>query len=169
MARETFGRPIDAWSAVKYGIIGGIIAAILFAVAEMVMAMILGMSAFVPLQMIGAILLGPAVLPPAAATATTVIAALVVHFILSAIYGVVLALIALYVSALRSSVWALTGVGAVYGLLLWLGNFYVVAPVAFPWFGMADPVVQFIAHVFFFGVPLGYYLGTQMSRRRATT
>ncbi len=54
---------------------------------------------------------------------------------------------------------------AIDGLLLWLVNFYVIAPVAFPWFGMADPVVQFIAHAFFFGTAPGSLLTWRLARR----
>ena len=73
-------------------------------------------------------------------------------------------LMLLAVPALRSSIGVLTTVGVAYGLVLWLVNFYVIAPAAFPWFGMANPVVQFIAHVFFFGAVLGYYLGNRFAQ-----
>lgn len=45
--------------------------------------------------------------------------------------------------------------GAVFGLLLWVVNFYLISPLAFPWFAMASPLVQFLAHTFFFGAVLG--------------
>lgn len=168
MARGTFDSDTNTGSALVHGVLGGVVAGIVFALSEMVMAMLMGMSALVPLQMIGAIALGPGVLPPTEATPTTVFVALVVHMMLSAIYGAVLALAALVIPALRSSIGVLTAVGAVYGLAIWLVNFYVVAPFVFPWFVMASPLVQFIAHVFFFGAVLGSYLGIQLARRRAT-
>jgi hypothetical protein len=46
----------------------------------------------------------------------------------------------------------------VLGLPLWLVNFYIIAPAVFPWFTNANPVVQFLAHTFFFGTALGIYL-----------
>jgi len=164
MAEVKRATSTDVAPAIECGIIGGIIAGVIFAMSEMVMAVLLGTPAVAPLQMIGAIALGPGVLPPAAPTASTLLAGVVVHMILSAIYGVVLALIALAIPVLRSSVRVLTGIGMVWGLVLWLVNFYLIAPVAFPWFGMANPVVQFIAHVFFFGAVLGYVLGTKLAR-----
>ncbi len=154
---------VDVASALKWGVIGGIIAGVIFALSEMVMAVLLGMPAVAPLQMIGAIALGPGVLPPAAPTAYTLLAGVIVHMVLSATYGVVLGLIALGLPVLRSSVGVVTGVGMVWGLALWLVNFYLIAPVAFPWFGMANPVVQFIAHVFFFGGVLGYFFGIKLA------
>ncbi len=155
---------VNVASAIKYGIAGGIIAGIIFAISEMIMAVVLGMPAVAPLQMIGAIALGPTVLPPAEASASTLLAGVVVHTILSAVYGVVLALIVLGIPALRLSTGPVTGIGMVWGLILWLVNFYVISPGAFPWFGMANPIVQFIAHVFFFGGILGYVLGIKLVR-----
>jgi len=60
---------------------------------------------------------------------------------------------------------------ALYGLALWLVNFYVVAPVAFEWFQDADTLVQFVAHTFLFGTLLGallvpYAAHEAASRRR---
>jgi hypothetical protein len=52
--------------------------------------------------------------------------------------------------------------GTLLGLALWVFNFYVVAPIAFPWFGMANPVVQFVAHAFFFGTVLGVIVGSRV-------
>ena len=163
MAEVRQEQPAGASPAIVHGVIGGIIAGIVFAISEMVMAALTGMPAVAPLQMIGAIVLGPATLE-AAATAGTLAVGLIVHLVLSAIYGVILALIVLAAPALRASIGTLTIVGAVYGLLLWLVNFYVIAPAAFPWFAMADPVVQFIAHVVFYGAVLGYYLGTRFAQ-----
>lgn len=39
----------------------------------------------------------------------------------------------------------------------------MIAPFAFPWFGMANPVVQFFAHTFFFGTVLGLLLASRVS------
>lgn len=168
MSNGTNQRNIDIGTAVKYGIYGGLIAGVIFAIFEMAAAAVMGMSALAPLQMIGAIALGPEVLPPAEATVATVIVAMGVHLLLSAIYGVVLALVVMVLPALRASLLVLVAVGALYGFALWLVNFYAIAPFAFPWFAMADPAVQFIAHTVFFGAALGYYLGTQIARRPAT-
>jgi hypothetical protein len=74
--------------------------------------------------------------------------------VLAVAYG---ALFAMIFGGLRSAA-ADIGVGAAYGLLLWLFNFYVIAPIAFPWFRDANPLVQFIAHTFLFGAVLGWYM-----------
>lgn len=77
------------------------------------------------------------------------------HLALSALYGAVFGGLVALVAALRSSVGVLVLAGSLYGLALWLVNFYVIAPVAFAWFQDANAAVQFVAHVFFFGALLG--------------
>jgi hypothetical protein len=47
---------------------------------------------------------------------------------------------------------------------LWIVNFYVIAPIAFPWFLQANPLLQFIGHTFFFGSVLGYYVWRSQER-----
>jgi uncharacterized membrane protein YagU involved in acid resistance len=142
--------------ALTQGAIGGIVAGVVFAAFEMIVAAaMMGAEAFfMPLRTIGAIALGPAALEPAYSLWTAGFAGLVVHVVLAVIYGGIFALI---FGGLRSAA-ADIGIGAAYGLALWLLNFYVIAPMAFPWFAEADPIVQFIAHTFFFGAVLGWYM-----------
>jgi hypothetical protein len=150
--------------ALRVGAVGGIVAGIVFAVFEMVAsAAMMGMDAFfMPLRMIGAILLGPAALAPAYPLFGAIVAAVIVHMALSVIYGMVFTAL---VGRISPASWEV-GLGAVYGFLLWIINFYLIAAVAFPWFLEAPPVVQFIGHTFFFGAVLGWYVW--LTRRAAT-
>jgi hypothetical protein len=148
-----------AGSWVFTGAVMGIVAGIVFAMFEMIVAQIMGDGFFMPLRMIGAIVLGQGALEPSYPLVTAAIAGVVVHMVLSAIYGAVFGAIASAVGVLRANRGALVGAATVFGLLLWLVNFYVIAPVLFPWFLMANPVVQFVAHTFFFGTALGLLLG----------
>jgi len=144
--------------------VGGIIAGIVFAMFEMIMAAIMGDGFFAPLMMIGAIVLGQGALPmpePTIGLSTIVPVGIAVHMVLSIIYGAVFAALASGVGFLRNYRWALIGVATVFGIALWIVNFYVVASILFPWFGMANPVVQFLAHAFFFGTALGLVLAAR--------
>ena len=49
---------------------------------------------------------------------------------------------------------------------LWVVNFYLIAPIfGWTWFPeMTDPLVQFVAHAGFFGVPLGLYVAWALRR-----
>jgi hypothetical protein len=64
-------------------------------------------------------------------------------------------IVASAIEALRENRTLLIGAATAAGFALWIVNFYVIAPFAFPWFAMANPVVQFLAHAFFFGTVLG--------------
>jgi uncharacterized membrane protein YagU involved in acid resistance len=138
------------------GAIAGIVAGLVFAAFEMMAsAFMMGAEAFfMPLRMIGAIVLGPEALDPSYALVTAGIAGVMVHMMLSVIYGVIFGEIA---TILRGPA-AFIGAGGIFGFALWLVNFYLIAPFAFPWFLDSSPLVQFVGHTFFFGMVLGYYL-----------
>ena len=151
---------IGPW--VKHGIFGGVVAGLVFAIFEMVIAAVQmgGDAFFMPLRMIGGIALGPQAMDPGTSLLTSGGAGLVVHIVLSAIYGAGVAAVAWAVPGLRSSTASLVIWGSLAGLALWIGNFYVIAPIAgWRWFpDMTDPVVQFVAHTFVYGSLLGLYL-----------
>jgi uncharacterized membrane protein YagU involved in acid resistance len=142
--------------AVRQGAVAGVVAGLVFAAFEVIAsAAMMGWPALtMPLRMIGAIALGDRALDPGYSVAAASLAGVVVHLVLAAIYGAVFAVLA---GGLRSGP-AIIGLASAYGFALWLLNFYLIAPAVFPWFADADPVIQFIAHTFFFGTVLGYAL-----------
>ncbi len=148
------------------GAIAGVIAGIVFAMFEMIMAAIMGDGFFMPLRMIGAIVLGEDALMPSYSLVGAAVVGLVVHMLLSAVYGAMFGALVGLVPALAENRTMLIVAATLYGFALWLINFYVVAPMAFEWFGMADSVVQFVAHTFFFGTVLGLLI---LARRSSTT
>ncbi len=147
------------------GLIMGVIAGIFFAMFEMFMAAIMGQGFFMPLRMIGAIALGQRALDPVYSLTVAGLVGVVVHLLLSGIYGVVFGVVASNIASLRASRLALILAASVYGLLLWIVNFSLIAPLAFPWFGMANPIVQFVAHTFFYGTGLGLLLAIRRAAR----
>lgn len=165
------GYGIDTGSAIKQGIAGGIVAGLVFAMFEMVAAAaLMGADAFfMPLRMIGAIALGPAALDPGYSLVTAAVVGVVVHMMLSAVFGGLFGAALSVVPGLTGSTGTLLAVASVFGLLLWVVNFYVLAP-AFGWTWFPDktnPVVQFFAHTFFFGTALGIYLDRALAGHRA--
>lgn len=143
-----------------HGIVGGIIAGIVFAMADMVMAVVvMGDSFFAPMRMIGAIVLGQAALNPGYSLLQAGGVGMALHMMLSALYGVIFLFLLALGRQLWSSTSALLALGSVFGLALWVANFLVIAPPAFPWFGMANPFwMGFVAHTFFFGTVVGGYV-----------
>jgi hypothetical protein len=147
--------------AVKYqarAIVGaGVSAGLIFALFEMVAAAAMqGLAAaLTPLRMIGAMMLGPGALDPSYSIGIAVMTGIIVHLVLSVAFAFVLA-------AMLSPHWTGTQAalaGVVFGLGLWLVNFYMIAPLAgWDWFPRSNPVVQAIAHAGFFGCPVAWRL-----------
>lgn len=129
----------------------------------MIVAALMGMGLFAPLRMISAIVLGEQALEPSYSLGAAAIVGVMAHMILSALYRLLYGLAVSAWSPLRPRAW-LVLVATLYGLLLRVVIFCVIAAIAFPWFGMADPVAQFIAHAFFFGTAVGVLLTWRLAR-----
>ena len=150
------------------GAIAGIIAGIVFAMFEMIMAVVTdgGEAFFMPLRMIGAIGLGTSALDPATSLVTAGGAGLAIHMALSMAYGIGVATLFRVVPSLGRTTTAVVAVSSAAGFLLWVVNFQVFARI-FGWTWFPDgtnAVVQIVAHTVFFGTVLG--LG--LIRLRAT-
>lgn len=138
----------------KAGAWAGVIAGFAFMMLEMAMVwMFMGQSPWGPPHMIAAMGLGKDVLPPPDAWApfdtTIMLVAMMIHFPLSIVYGLIGAWL------VHRFDW--TGalmIGAAFGLAIYIANFHFIAPVAFPWFTMARNWVSIFAHIMF-GVALG--------------
>lgn len=145
----------------RNGLIGGVVAGITFALFLMIAtALLMGLPAFfMPLRSISAILLGMQALDPSFSLVTAGIVGILIHMVLSMIYGVAFGMAVAVVPALRSSSAILIAAATAVGLGLWLVNFYLIAPAAgWVWFADASPVLEFLAHTFFYGSVLGVYL-----------
>lgn len=153
---------------VKKGIIGGIVAGLVFAVFEMIYAAIAAGNFFGPLAMIASIPLQTP--PPEIGLSSAIVVGLITHMILSIGFGLGVTFLVSSIEPLRSSrVTLLVGTSAA-GLVLWLVNFYVLSYVlGTPWFAtQASALWQgFIAHTFFFGTVLGVYLLSQAPEPQA--
>jgi hypothetical protein len=150
----TASRRSTTWLAA--GAVFGLVAGVFFALFEMLAAWQMGDGFWMPLRMIGAILLGADALEPTYSLAGAAIVGSLLHMTLSALYGAVFAGITAVGGLLSRPV--LVAAATVYGLALWLVNFYVIASFAFEWFQDADPLVQFLAHTFVYGSLLGLLL-----------
>ena len=140
----------------KAGVWAGLIAGLVFLVLEMLMVwLFMGESPWGPPRMIAAMVLGRDVLPPPATFAAGVVmAAMLVHFVLAIIYGLVVGLL---VHRTRQLGMALL-IGAVFGLAIYLVNFYLIAPALFPWFEMARNWISIFNHILFGIVTAGAYI-----------
>lgn len=144
------------------GVGAGLIAGIVFLVLEMFMVWaFMSESPWAPVRMMGAIVLGENVLPPPATFALGVtIAAMIVHFVFSIVYGVIGGAI-----VNRFQYGAATLIGAIHGWVLYMINFHLIAPVMFPWFVMARGWINIFAHIVFGAVIGAAYLWLRDRRR----
>ncbi len=171
MTSVEVGRQGDVAGQARRGLIGGILAGIVFAMFEMIAAVVLmGPPAFfMPLRMIGAIVLGPAALEPAYPLPVAAMVGMGLHLMNSALYGAVFAVAILVLPrALRQTPGVVLAATA-FGVLLWLVNFFVIAPVAgWRWFPEGtNHLVQFVAHAFAYGTLLGAYVARRPAEAEA--
>lgn len=163
MRSRTAFESLNVVAVFANGIVGGIVAGTVFAVAQMVAAALRGQPFSTPLNSIAAIMLGPEVLSDGNLTPSVIAAAVVIHLALSAVYGIILAVLSMSVLAVGTSPAGAVVTGMVFGLILWLVNIFLIAPLAFPWFSAENQAVQLVLHVLFFGAPLGLYFGRTLT------
>jgi hypothetical protein len=147
--------------AIRHGLIGGAIAGIIFALAEMVGSVLMGMPFLAPFQAFASLALG---IPPMDIQMGTAIpVGTIAHMLLSMIYGVAFAFAVQNIALLRTSLPATIIAATLFGIALWFVNFNILAvPIGRPWFAEAPAIPQFIYHAIFFGPPLGIYLATRL-------
>lgn len=152
---------------VKHGIAGGIVAGIVMLLFEMLSTALMAMSPFMPPRMMAGIVVGAQAMEESFPLGTALATALMLHFLLSVTYGVLFALI-VRPQGKNIAGWAVWAEASFFGLLIWLVNFYIFAPLlGWRWFPEgANPFQQFVAHTFAFGTVLGAYLERTMPRRR---
>ena len=143
----------------KAGVWAGLIAGLVFLMLEMGLVwMIQGQSPWGPPHMMAAMVLGKDVLPPMGIWAPfdlkIIMTAMMIHLPVSIAYGLIGAWL------VHRFDWA-GGlmIGAVLGLAVYIVNFYVVAPAAFPWFEMGRNWIGAFSHVMFGAILGGAYIG----------
>jgi hypothetical protein len=165
VGRESSAARSGLGTWVGIGALVGVLAGLVFALFQVIMAAAgLGPPVSELLEMVEGVTIGGgsgSISAPGIAAPELAIAGLT-HLVLSAIYGAVFGAVASKVGALRNNRVALIGAATVFGLLIWIVNFYVIAPVAFPWFAQTNAVVQFFAHTLFYGTMLGLMLEVTM-------
>ncbi len=124
------------------GALGGLVAGAAFLAVTMWFATSVGDPAKGPLLMMSTIVKGDGAMAEGTASAGV---GLAVHAVLSALFGVVFAAVA---SKLRTN-GALALAGTLYGAALYLVNFKIFAPTAFPVLEMANQPFELVAHVVF--------------------
>ena len=147
------------------GVWAGLIAGAVFVMLEMFMVWALkSESPWGPPHMMAAMILGEGVLPPPGTPAPfdmgIMMAVMAVHIPLSIVYGLIGAWL-----VRRFDLGVALLIGAVFGWAIYIVNFLMIAPVMFPWFGMARGGISIFAHVVFGAVLTGAYIGLRARHR----
>lgn len=150
----------------KEGLGYGVIAGIVFAFAEMLASVVMGNTAFMPFRMFASVVLGQDALD-ATPLGTALLAGTLVHLALSAAFGALYGVILAQLSPRsQTSSARQIGMGLLYGAVLWLVNFQIIARLAYPWFLGAPQLLQALLHALFFGLPLGQMIAGAERRSR---
>ena len=146
---------------VLHGAVAGLIAGVVLALSETAIAVsVLNLSWDAPLRWVAAIGVGTKALNSSYALENLVLPATLIHFALSALYGILFLWI---LSAARQLAARTPGVllsGVLFGLFLWVLNFLLIVPNSFYfWFADLNQFwVGFLPHALFYGLVLGAYV-----------
>ncbi|MGI8574762.1 MAG: hypothetical protein ACR2MA_05340 [Egibacteraceae bacterium] len=124
------------------GAIGGLIAGAVFIAINMWFLASTGQPAVAPFRLISTLVLGAGAIQSGAASVPLGIA---VHAVLSIVFGVVFA----FASPLFKSNGTIALAGGIYGALVYVVNFLIIAFTVFPQFQNPNGPLEFAAHVVF--------------------
>jgi len=157
------GRPASSrrdWKALDLfhcGITGGILAGSVYAAAQAAISGLQGRPLVEPLRLTASLLLGSVALDPESLSPPAV--GLFIHLMISAFYGAVFLFLHWELKRHNETPERLILDGALFGFAVWVINFFLIAPRAYPQFLALDPVWNgLVAHAFLFGAPLGIYV-----------
>ncbi|HEX8705829.1 MAG TPA: hypothetical protein VF815_43745 [Myxococcaceae bacterium] len=154
------------WSA-KNGLGFGLLAGVVFAVAECLISWLAGEGVLRPVRYAASEVMGArALTEPSLALVLAV--GLGLHLAFSAFLGLVYSLIDARLSPeLRPSVTHQLAVGMLFGIGVWVMTFQFMGRGYFPWFLQVPQFGQMVLHAVFFGAPLGLLFAAAERRRVA--
>ncbi|MBX3472222.1 MAG: hypothetical protein KF878_35670 [Planctomycetes bacterium] len=142
----------------------GLVAGAVLLAAEIVAALLAGLSPRLPLRVAASLVMGSAAIEGPPAFGVMVLGTLL-HLALAALYGWIYGAIHRVASPAAQRSFGLQALGgATFGLALWVVNVQIVARGLYPWVLERDPWVQALLHVAAFGVPLGLLFAGAASR-----
>lgn len=144
-------------------LIAGFLAGALLMILEFLWAVTGGNDPWAVAHKVAGITLGHNVATTSGFSTGVIATALMTHYVLGMLFGCILAAI-LSTFRLDDSPGMAFGIGAVFGLVIYIFNFYVMAK-AYPWFVDMRTLETFIGHVIF-GMTAGFVYW-RMQRRQA--
>lgn len=143
-------RQVVDWSAALWA---GLIAGAVFLLLNLILIpLVEGGSPWIPMRYLASIVLGDGVLPPPATfDAIVLVVGLLVTLLISLVYAVLLAIIIHRWGLLLGII-----LGALFGLAIYVINYYTLT-LLFPWFFAMNSLIVAIIHVIFGAVAGGVY------------
>lgn len=142
------------WEGATYGLLAGVV----FLAIQIVIAVRSGGTPLLPMRWFASVLIGTHAF--AASPAAVFLIGMAVHLGLSAGWGIVFcALAAREPAAVRESGIAQLVLGALFGLVVWVIDFVVIARLFYVWLLGLPLGTELVIHVLFFGAPLGFLYG----------
>ncbi len=140
---------------IKRGAAFGIVAGLIFLLAEMIATSIHHELGLMPLRLFASIVMGSSALTRTDLGLIFVVG-IVVHLALSALFGLAYSFLeARYLYRFDGQPGPQAVAGMIYGALLWIIDFQIIARISYPWFLAAPQAVQLLLHMLAFGLPLG--------------
>ncbi|WP_257461771.1 hypothetical protein [Archangium lipolyticum] len=151
------------------GVAYGLIVGLVFAAVEIVSSMAMGNPALMPVRMAASVLLRQEAFSDVVWRAWFVALGLGVHFVLSAVFGLIYAAIQSRMSVEGRTSWGRqSAVGLLFGAAIWLVNFQIIARLFYPWFLDARQFLQLVLHAVVFGWPLGLMFAATERQQKKT-
>jgi hypothetical protein len=136
------------------GALCGLFGGVVLLIAQTIAAQLKHSSPAAPLRLTASLLLGPSALTTRAVVPTVLVGVLLLAG-LAVGYGALFGLVA---GALpredRTDAFRLPALGILWGFLVWLIGFQIIARVAFPWLLRESKFSELILHAFFYGLPM---------------
>ncbi len=162
MARRRY----TPWSATN-GLLFGVAAGVVLALAEVALAGAMGDSLLRPVRMSAGLLLGPPALTPEVSAGTALLLGMGVHLALSAVWGLLYSFLDAMLPPDGRGRWEFqAAVGMLFGIFIWLVSFQFVGRGYAPTFLEVPQFPQIVLHAVFLGLPLAM-LFTAAERKRA--
>jgi len=155
------------WSP-AHGLLYGIAAGGVFALAELVAAAVSGgPEAVEPFRLASSVVLGQRAMAGEVPLGVMVAVGLAVHVAVTAFWGLLYAFVDSWLPPdVRPNFSFQAASGMLFGLVVWLVDFQFVARGYFPWFLERSPqFFQALMHALFFGLPLGFLFSAAERRR----
>ncbi len=147
--------PVAPIAYVKAGVAGGLTAGLILLCLQVILNSTTDVVA--PFRTLASLFLAEAVMSKSAPVLTAALVGLLDNALVSAFWGLVFGL-ALSCGKRGWTAGSVVTLGMLFGAVVWVVDFYVFAPLFWPWIKEMSSVAQFVGHVFFFGLPLGMWV-----------